>query len=178
MVPLTKVVPIAKTVPKRGSCCGNENGSTVQPFRLHFFLSVMNIVNAIKQNHTLFQVSKAHYFATDSPRLVLGFTALISALRGIDRHLDQCQNFDRHLSAVGIDQWSPVTQGCYSPLMELLVPIWSPSCQTSYKDSSQKFDTMANVSILCGNCTCMVTFLIVYSLQMCIIHYHTHLILN
>ncbi len=26
----------------------------------------------------------------------------------------------------------------------------------------QKIDTMANVSILCGNCTCTVTLLIVY----------------
>ncbi len=31
-----------------------------------------------------------------------------------------------------------------------------------YKDSGKKFDTMAYVSILCGNCTCMVTFLRVY----------------
>ncbi len=65
-VPLTKVVPFAKTapqwshfpefskkrlkryflvsgtktVPKWGPSCGHENGSTVEPFRLHFFLSV------------------------------------------------------------------------------------------------------------------------------------------
>ena len=30
-----------KTVPKRGPSCGHENGSTVELFRLHFFLSVM-----------------------------------------------------------------------------------------------------------------------------------------
>ncbi len=29
-----------KTVPKRGPSCGHENGSSVAPFRLHFFLSV------------------------------------------------------------------------------------------------------------------------------------------
>ncbi len=29
-----------KRVPKRGPSCGNENGTTVEPFRLHFFLSV------------------------------------------------------------------------------------------------------------------------------------------
>ena len=41
-VPLTKVVPIAKTktVPKWGPSCGHENGSTLEPFRLLFFLSV------------------------------------------------------------------------------------------------------------------------------------------
>ncbi len=27
----------------------------------------------------------------------------------------------------------------------------------SSKDSGKKFDTMANISILCGNCTCIVT---------------------
>ncbi len=39
-VPLTKVVPFGKMVPKWGPSCGHENGSTLEPFRLHFFLSV------------------------------------------------------------------------------------------------------------------------------------------
>ena len=48
MVPLTKVCQNGttlqsgtKAVPKWGPSCGHENGSTLEPFRLHFFLSVM-----------------------------------------------------------------------------------------------------------------------------------------
>ncbi len=37
-----------------------------------------------------------------------GMTMTMTLLIRIDRHWDQCQNFDRHWSALGIDQGSPV----------------------------------------------------------------------
>ncbi len=39
--PLDELGPLCKAVPKWGTSCGHENGSTLEPFRLHFFLSVL-----------------------------------------------------------------------------------------------------------------------------------------
>ena len=58
-----------KTVPKWGPSCGHENGSTLEPFQLHFFLSV---------NFIAYQNSLSEYSFTGVPASLYNLTKGVS----------------------------------------------------------------------------------------------------